>query len=511
MGKSMHIYREKGTKQFSGLVGMINELPETRTMVEVGSANGESAMIFAQSDKIKKVICVDRWVYKAERYFDKLTAGNPKITKVKGGSPNAAKKFKNQSLDGVYIDATHRYLDCKRDIRTWLPKIKRGGWIAGHDYSMEFPGVVLAVAEELTGYEPNGLVHHPRVFDDTNWLVLNLSVSAKNKSVKMNLYDKVKNFLKSKIGPKKWALMKKVMPVGLIRRLKYIPSRIEAHVEYLFPLNSSDIVNDSEIRVIGLGRSGVHPIINWIGSNCKGNRALFINNPKVKENPFLGGLWGGTRVRGMFNRFYVNKDLEIKGKFRKKDCLIYNFENDLVEEVASPLFEENREKWVGKSAKQYDVLIMRDAFNYFASRVQHHINRSRTDYKDITLEENIPVLIKLWKNHAKEFLDITSVLRGKKVTINYNDWCKSKEYRMITAEKLDLNLGDKGIGRVTNIGGGSSFDGRKYDGKAGEMQTEERWKRLKDNEVYRSIFKDIELVDLSNRIFGKIPGTDVLL
>jgi hypothetical protein len=288
-------------------------------------------------------------------------------------------------------------------------------------------------------------------------------------------------------------------------------SALKARVEYLLPLNSSGIINNFEIRVIGLGRSGVHPIINWIGSNCKGSRVLFINNPKVKGNPFLGGLWGGAHVRGMFNRFYVDKDLEIKGKFRKKDCLIYNFEKDLVEEAASPLFEENREKWVGKSAKQYDVLIMRDAFNYFASRVQHHLDRSRTHYKDITLEENIPVLIKLWKNHAKEFLGMTNVLSDKKVAISYNGWRKSKEYRMTIAEKLDLNLGDKGIDRVTNIGGGSSFDGCKYDGKAGEMQTDERWRRLKDNEVYRNIFKDTELVDLSNKIFGKIPGTDILL
>jgi hypothetical protein len=170
----MDIFRGKGTQQYSGLVDLIKELPETETMVEVGSANGESATIFTQSDKIAKVICVDNWVYKAEGYFDERTANNPKILKVKGESSKEAKKHRNKSLDGVYIDGSHHYLDCKKDIRAWLPKIRTGGWIAGHDYCMQFPGVALAVAEELTGCKPNGKVNHPMVFDDTSWLVLNL-------------------------------------------------------------------------------------------------------------------------------------------------------------------------------------------------------------------------------------------------------------------------------------------------------------------------------------------------
>ena len=38
------------------------------------------------------------------------------------------------NLDLVYIDAAHDYDSVKQDILTWLPKIKKGGFIAGHDY-----------------------------------------------------------------------------------------------------------------------------------------------------------------------------------------------------------------------------------------------------------------------------------------------------------------------------------------------------------------------------------------
>ena len=39
------------------------------------------------------------------------------------------------------------YLITKADISAWLPKIKVGGVIAGHDYIGEWPGVKQAVNE----------------------------------------------------------------------------------------------------------------------------------------------------------------------------------------------------------------------------------------------------------------------------------------------------------------------------------------------------------------------------
>jgi len=62
----------------------------------------------------------------------------------------AATLFKDQSLDWVYVDANHEYKWVKRDIEAWLPKIKPGGFMGGHDY-MEYRGfgVIHAVAECL--------------------------------------------------------------------------------------------------------------------------------------------------------------------------------------------------------------------------------------------------------------------------------------------------------------------------------------------------------------------------
>jgi predicted O-methyltransferase YrrM len=72
-------------------------------------------------------------------------------------SKNAANLFRDKSLDFVFIDASHEYEDVRDDILSWLPKVKEGGVIAGHDYYPYdynyFQGVKKAVNEILGGQE----------------------------------------------------------------------------------------------------------------------------------------------------------------------------------------------------------------------------------------------------------------------------------------------------------------------------------------------------------------------
>jgi hypothetical protein len=65
-------------------------------------------------------------------------------------SARAAAQVADGSLDFVFIDADHSYDGCKSDIAAWLPKVKAGGWLCGHDYrntECPFPGVERAVDE----------------------------------------------------------------------------------------------------------------------------------------------------------------------------------------------------------------------------------------------------------------------------------------------------------------------------------------------------------------------------
>jgi len=76
---------------------------------------------------------------------------------------------------------------------------------------------------------------------------------------------------------------------------------------------------------------------------------------------------------------------------------------------------------------------------------------------------------------------------------------------------LGLEFTDKGLEFVPVFGEGSSFDKRKLDGKAQQMNVFERWRSYIDHDQYRSIFKDFEIVDLSEEIFGHIAGTEALI
>lgn len=57
-------------------------------------------------------------------------------------------------LDFVFVDAEHTYEACRQDIDAWLPKLKRGGMLCGHDidnvnhsWAVNYDGVRRAVEE----------------------------------------------------------------------------------------------------------------------------------------------------------------------------------------------------------------------------------------------------------------------------------------------------------------------------------------------------------------------------
>jgi hypothetical protein len=53
---------------------------------------------------------------------------------VRASSEIASNMFQDESLDFVYIDANHAYDFVKQDIELWYPKVKKGGYLWGHDY-----------------------------------------------------------------------------------------------------------------------------------------------------------------------------------------------------------------------------------------------------------------------------------------------------------------------------------------------------------------------------------------
>ncbi len=128
-----------------GLCDLIKEnVDDKMTIVEVGSFSGVSSELFALH--CNKIYCVDQWkaypeikashIVEAENRFDTMCEKYSNLTKVKASSEEASKMFEDKSLHFVYIDAAHDYKSIKKDIALWLPKVKCGGFIAGHDITI---------------------------------------------------------------------------------------------------------------------------------------------------------------------------------------------------------------------------------------------------------------------------------------------------------------------------------------------------------------------------------------
>jgi predicted O-methyltransferase YrrM len=130
----------------NGLVALYAETTPDRA-VEIGCWTGESAEIACQL--CGRLVCVDPfeppYFHMNEAIFDARLQRYKNILKIKKRSVDASTYFADETFDLVYIDALHDLESVKQDIKVWYPKVKRGGYIAGHDYDETHPEVIAAV------------------------------------------------------------------------------------------------------------------------------------------------------------------------------------------------------------------------------------------------------------------------------------------------------------------------------------------------------------------------------
>jgi len=52
-------------------------------------------------------------------------------------------------FDFVFVDGPHTYENVKNDLKMWLPRVRQGGVIAGHDFTCAHPPLLWAVTESM--------------------------------------------------------------------------------------------------------------------------------------------------------------------------------------------------------------------------------------------------------------------------------------------------------------------------------------------------------------------------
>ena len=134
------------------------------SFVEIGVRKGRNAsMILRQCPSLKRYYAVEPWkqvgaydyISNEMHNEDKATFQRycqnfmKKITVLEMKSEEAAPLVEDDSVDMVFIDGDHRYEAVVLDIKLWLPKVRNGGVMSGHDIDNlpRFPGVRPAVEE----------------------------------------------------------------------------------------------------------------------------------------------------------------------------------------------------------------------------------------------------------------------------------------------------------------------------------------------------------------------------
>ncbi len=243
------------------------------------------------------------------------------------------------------------------------------------------------------------------------------------------------------------------------------------------------------IRFFGLPRSGNHAVINWIVGQYKdaGYQTVFENNKRLD---FINGI--KPYLPNNPSSDYI------------ADNNLYVISHEYINLFDVTPIDPDITKCYGKVM---NVLLLRDPFNWTASRIQSQLIK-RPQFKDKSLATAMP----FFKMYAYEFINQTNYLDSK-VSINYNKWNSNTDYRSdLTTELFQIPFTDRNFNVMSREGGGSSFDPKNIDPNLLHDHVMNRWQSMVENDDYRNVFAgQQEVFDLTSRIFGDIPGTEQFL
>ncbi len=167
----------RGWMQDAGLTWLAKQAAKCHKIAEVGCFVGKSTKVLTEHCK-GFVFAIDAWDEnnpgltrlppgsipamvgpgdgaKLKAEFEQNLAieiESGKVIPIHGCSAVVSHHFNNKTFDLVFLDANHYYQAVVDDIMAWLPRIRKGGILSGHDYGAPaHPGVKQAVDELLEG------------------------------------------------------------------------------------------------------------------------------------------------------------------------------------------------------------------------------------------------------------------------------------------------------------------------------------------------------------------------
>lgn len=164
----------------SDLAKLIDELG-LKVGVEIGVCEGGFSDTLLTNSKLEKLYSIDAWSTtcedtkscfkkwairkgQVEQAYEttkkKLAKYGERSEVIRSLSFDAVKRFSDNQLDFIYIDASHRFTGFALDMIQWWPKVRWGGLFSGHDYVNRYR---FEVQEVVNGF----MVEHKQLFDLT--------------------------------------------------------------------------------------------------------------------------------------------------------------------------------------------------------------------------------------------------------------------------------------------------------------------------------------------------------
>ena len=132
-------------------VGLLIGVTGAKIFAEIGVLIGTTAIYLNRHFDIDKYYLVDRKLNSS--CFDVFSKEERACFEfLKMLATDASKLVPDGSLDGCFIDASHDEWNVRQDIKDWLPKVRPGGFLCGHDYETpKWPGAKVAVDDIFQG------------------------------------------------------------------------------------------------------------------------------------------------------------------------------------------------------------------------------------------------------------------------------------------------------------------------------------------------------------------------
>ena len=136
-------------------------LNKNSIVLEIGSYNGISTSLFAFY--AKEVYAIDVWF--SPKLKNEIIPTYNNIIFIGGSSVSVIPTLENNYFDMIYIDGDHSYDTVKKDIEFSIPKLKKNGYLCGHDYDSNTKNDIYRAVNEILGSPM-------KVYEDQSWMFL---------------------------------------------------------------------------------------------------------------------------------------------------------------------------------------------------------------------------------------------------------------------------------------------------------------------------------------------------